>query len=172
MGESPVNGCGHAAAILVTPERYSQGVDVEIAALRASLGYGDKGDHAMPIDQSDPRVSNAAGSDRRAWPLTVVGAADLVTGARRVRLVSEIDGFRYWAGQSLVLKLPLSSGEAALRHFRVREFDAVEERLEIDFDLLGDCRALEWLRAATIGDQLIAETPPSRPMAVDPCLAA
>jgi hypothetical protein len=126
----------------------------------------------MPIDQSDLRVLSAAGPDRRAWPLTVVGAADLATGSRRVRLVSEIDGFRYWTGQPLVLRLPFSQGESALRHFRVREFDAVEERLEIDFDLLGDHRALEWLRAAAIGDQLIAETPPSRPVVVDPCMAA
>lgn len=124
----------------------------------------------MPIDQSDLHVSAPARPDRRVWPLTVVDAADLATGSRRVRLVSELDGFRYRSDQPLVLRLPL--GEAALQHFRVRGFDAVEERLEIDFDLRGDRRALAWLRAAAIGDQLIAETPRSCPVGAAACLAA
>jgi len=102
-------------------------------------------------------------TDRRAWPLTVVDATDSAAGQRRVRLVSEIDGFRLAPGQPLVLRLPCS--EAVLSQFRVCGFDAVEERLDLEFDLSGDRRVLQWLRAARIGDQLIAETPRT-------CLAA
>ena len=96
-------------------------------------------------------------TDRRAWPLTVVGATDSGGGRRRVRLVSEIDGFRLAPGQPLVLRLPCS--QAVLSQFRICGFDAVEERLDVEFDLSGDGRVLNWLRAARIGDQLIAETP-------------
>jgi NADPH-dependent ferric siderophore reductase len=127
---------------------------------------------AMPIATNPLRASIAAGSGLRIWTLTVVDAADLTAGRRRMRLVSEIDGFRYQPGQPLVLRLPFSNGEAALRHFRVREFDAVEERLEVDFDLRGDRRTLKWLRGARIGDQLIAETPSPRLVSGDACLAA
>jgi hypothetical protein len=108
----------------------------------------------------------------RTWLLTVVDAADPAGGRRRVRMVSEIDGFRYAPGQRLVLRLPASRGEAALSHFQVCGFDAIEERLDVDFDLRGERRALEWLRAASIGDQLIAETPRSCPADAAACLAA
>ena len=85
--------------------------------------------------------------------LTVVGAVDLPDGRRRLRLVSEIDGFTWAPGQRLALRL----GEVDLPACRVLDFDPVEERLEIDFIVLGDTPATRWLRAAALGDQLIAE---------------
>jgi NADPH-dependent ferric siderophore reductase len=96
---------------------------------------------------------------QNAWRLTVVDALDLTPGTRRVRLVSELDGFVYTSGQPLLLKLPRRGGESALSDYRVCAFDAEEERLEVDFVLRGDNPATRWVRAASHGDCLIAESP-------------
>lgn len=111
---------------------------------------------------TDPRTApglTAANPHRRSWPLTVVEAFNLTSRRLRVRLVSEIDGFSYDDGQQLSLRLPHGDGAAALCCYSIHAFDAVEERLEIDFVVEGDSLATQWLRAATIGDQLIAELP-------------
>jgi NADPH-dependent ferric siderophore reductase len=94
-------------------------------------------------------------SSRMVWPLTVVDAFYVTPRKRRVRLVSELDGFSYRPGQSLLLTLPHAEG--ALRHFSVRDFDPVEERLDIDFVLRGESPATDWVRQAKLGDSLVAE---------------
>ena len=99
---------------------------------------------------------------RRVWPMTVVDAHYLTPRKRRVRLVSEFDGFSYRPGQSLVLMLPHAEGVSPLRHYSVRAFDVVEQRLDVDFILRGETPATQWVRAATLGDRLIAESPRGR----------
>ncbi|MFI4976499.1 MAG: siderophore-interacting protein [Caulobacterales bacterium] len=94
---------------------------------------------------------------RNVWPLTVVDAFDLECGTRRLRLVSEVDGFRYLPGQRLALRLPHASGESPLPFYTVTGFDAVEERLEIDVAVRDDSPAARWVRAARLGDPVIAE---------------
>ncbi len=100
---------------------------------------------------------------RRVWPMTVVDAHYLTPRKRRLRLVSEVDGFSYRPGQSLFLMLPHADGVSPLRHYSIRDFDAVEERLDVDFVLRGDTPATRWVRAAELGERLIAESPRGRP---------
>src|SRR5438477_4137631 len=104
-------------------------------------------------DHSPTSVQTFAGSPRRVWPMTVVDAFYVTPRKRRVRLVSEFDGFAYRPGQSLVLLLPQADGAAALRHYAVRDFDAVEQRLDVDFLLRGDGPATQWVRDAALGHQ-------------------
>jgi NADPH-dependent ferric siderophore reductase len=88
--------------------------------------------------------------------LTVVDAFELSGGRRRLRLVSEVDGFTWAPGQRLALELA-GGASVDLPPHRVRDFDPVEERLEIDFILHGDSPGTRWVRAAALGDRLIAE---------------
>lgn len=90
---------------------------------------------------------------KQAWPLTVVDAFYVGPTRRRVRLVSDVDGFTYRPGQNLLLMLP----DGALRRFCVRAFDPVEERLDVDFVLRGDTPTTQWARAAKHGDQVTAQ---------------
>jgi NADPH-dependent ferric siderophore reductase len=95
---------------------------------------------------------------QNAWWLTVVDAFDVAPDRRRVRLVSELDGFAYASSQSLALRLPHLGAEAALRDFSVCAFDAEEECIELDFILRRESPATAWVRAASLGDHLIAES--------------
>jgi NADPH-dependent ferric siderophore reductase len=108
------------------------------------------------------QTSAFARRSRRVWPMTVVDAFFLTPRKRRLRLVSELDGFSHKPGQSLVLMLPHADGVTPLRHYSVRDFDAEEQRLEIDVTLKGETWAAQWVRGAVLGDRLIAETPRGR----------
>ncbi|MFI4936435.1 MAG: siderophore-interacting protein [Caulobacterales bacterium] len=104
-----------------------------------------------------------ARAHRPTWPLTVVGAADLTPRMRRVSLVGEsLTGFAYRPGQDLALMLPDARGQVARRHYTIRRFDPVEQRLEIDVVLHGQSPGAEWARGARIGDPLIAQGPRGR----------
>lgn len=110
-------------------------------------------------DLSKTPATFASRPGQRLWPLTVVDAFNVTPRMRRVRVVSDLDGFTYMPGQSLVLSLPQVGGEAALRHYTIRAYDPVEQRLDIDFVLHGDSPATNWVRAAKFGDQITAQGP-------------
>ena len=97
-----------------------------------------------------------------AWPLTVIGAANITPRMRRVRFVGEVpQGFAWRPGQDVVLSLPTPDGEAR-RHYTIRSFDPVEQIFEIDFVLHGDSPATRWARGAEMGDIIQAQGPRGR----------
>ena len=100
--------------------------------------------------------------EKATWPLTVVATHDVTPRMRRVSLVGEdMSAFAYRPGQDLVLALP-QPGEAARRHYTIRAFDPVEQRLEIDVVMHGDNPGPAWARNARIGDTLEAVGPRGR----------
>ncbi len=97
-----------------------------------------------------------------AWPLTVIGAANVTPRMRRVRFVGEVpQGFAWRPGQDLVLTLPTPDGEAR-RHYTIRAYDPVEQIFEIDIVLHGDSPATRWARGAVMGDVIQAQGPRGR----------
>ncbi|MFO1013233.1 MAG: siderophore-interacting protein [Caulobacteraceae bacterium] len=109
-----------------------------------------------------PRSFMAPRPQQPVWALTVVDAFDVSPRMRRVRLVGEdMRAFDYWPGQDLVLNIPTADGPAR-RHYTIRSYDPVEQRLDIDFVLHGDSPAVRWAKTAAIGSALAVNGPRGR----------
>lgn len=109
-----------------------------------------------------PRAFMAARPPQPVWALTVVDAFDVTPRMRRVRLVGDdMRAFDYRPGQDLVLNIPTADGPAR-RHYTIRSYDPVEQRLDIDFVLHGDSPAVRWAKGAVVGSALAVNGPRGR----------
>jgi NADPH-dependent ferric siderophore reductase len=96
-----------------------------------------------------------------AWRLTVVEGALTTPRTMSVSFAgAALDDLAWNAGQDLVLNLPQPNGEAARRHYTIRDLKA--GRLVIDFVLHGDSPATRWARGANAGDALDVQGPRGR----------
>src|ERR1700722_14508142 len=83
----------------------------------------------------------------QTWSLSVATSRDVSPRSREVSLVGEnLGAFTYRPGQDVVLSIPLDAARAARRHYTIRRFDPVEQRLDIQFVLHGDAPATRWAK--------------------------
>jgi len=100
---------------------------------------------------------------RQAWTFSLRSGRDLNPRMREVSLIGEnLAGFTYRPGQDVVLNIPLDADRAARRHYTIRRFDPVEQRLDIQFVLHGASPATQWAKDARPGDVILAEGPRGR----------
>jgi NADPH-dependent ferric siderophore reductase len=96
----------------------------------------------------------------QARRMMVAGISSVTDRMRRVSLVSDdLEDFRWSPGQDMVLELPLTTGEAARRHYTIRHYDEAEQRIDVDMVLHGDGASSQWLDRVRTGDKLIAVGP-------------
>jgi NADPH-dependent ferric siderophore reductase len=111
-----------------------------------------------------PRLAMALG--RPPLPtlaLTVATTAPVTPRMRRVSLVGDDLAAMMWRpGQDLVLAIPQDDGQVARRHYTIRGFDEVEQRIDIDFVLHGDSPAVRWAMSVRTGDAITAHGPRGR----------
>jgi NADPH-dependent ferric siderophore reductase len=95
------------------------------------------------------------------WRLEVIDRAPVTPRMLRVRFAgAELETWR--PGQDLVLSLPQPGGEPARRHYTIRNYDAEEGRIDIDFVLHGDSPATRWAKQAELGQQIDVQGPRGR----------
>ncbi len=87
---------------------------------------------------------------------TVASAQALTPRMTRVRLVDEsLAGLSAIPGQTLKIYVPdLASGRPVARDYTVRDFNAAQPRLDIDFVLHGEGPAVSWARRVQPGETL------------------
>jgi NADPH-dependent ferric siderophore reductase len=65
----------------------------------------------------------------------------------------------YMAGQDLMLRVPRGDGKVTNRRYTIRSFDAALPDVTIDVSLHGKGPGTDWIRAASVGDQIDAIGP-------------
>jgi NADPH-dependent ferric siderophore reductase len=111
-----------------------------------------------------PRLAMALG--RPSLPtlaLTVATTGPVTPRMHRVSLVGDdLQAMMWRPGQDLVLAIPQGNDEVARRHYTIRGFDEIEQRIDIDFVLHGDSPAVRWATSVRTGEAITAHGPRGR----------
>ena len=106
--------------------------------------------------------------DLPEWDLTVLSAADIAPGMRRVVLTAPgLAQMDYRPGQAFCLQMPLPEGGTGRRDYTIRALDRKRAELSIDFVLHGDTPSPSWARTVRPGASIKARGPRGRTV-VDP----
>jgi NADPH-dependent ferric siderophore reductase len=74
---------------------------------------------------------------------------------RRVQLTSpDLSGFDYLAGQDMALTFRRDGFPPVRRRYTIRQYDAHQQRLDLDFVLHGDGPGMRWAQAARPGESI------------------
>jgi NADPH-dependent ferric siderophore reductase len=97
---------------------------------------------------------------RRVWPLTVVSKTRIAPRMTRVSFVGpDLDELVWKRGQDVVLEIPQGAGGFARRHYTIRNHNAENRTLDIDFVLHGEGASGPWLDGLKSGDAVNAVGP-------------
>lgn len=121
----------------------------------------------MATDRLLDMVGQAGGplADTSLWHLEVVGVSEVGPDFRRMTLTAPgLDGFCYKAGQDLMFRVPRPDGATTNRRYTIRAFDASRAEATIDVSLHGAGPGTDWVRRATVGDQIDAIGPRGKVM--------
>lgn len=97
-----------------------------------------------------------------AWDLEVVEARQITPRMRRVTFTGNLAGLVWRPAQDFALMIPQADGTFARRHYTIRAFDPLTQRLDIDFVIHHDSPAVRWAHSAAPGDRLLANGPRGR----------
>ncbi len=99
-------------------------------------------------------------ADAKLWQLEVIESEPLSPNLQRVLLTaSDLDGFRYVAGQDLMLRVPQAQERVVNRRYTIRSFDVARSAVTLDVSLHGLGPGTDWVRAARVGDRIDAIGP-------------
>ena len=99
-------------------------------------------------------------ADATLWRLEVIEAGALTPTLHRVVLTAPgLDGLRYVPGQDLMLRVPQGGDRVVNRRYTIRSFDATLAAVIMDVSLHGAGPGTDWIRGASIGDQIEAIGP-------------
>ena len=85
----------------------------------------------------------------------VTSTASLTPHMQRIELTAaELDGFRYMAGQDVMLLVAADGHKPVRRRYTIRYLDAAARILTIDVVLHGDGPGERWVRSARPGDRI------------------
>jgi NADPH-dependent ferric siderophore reductase len=97
---------------------------------------------------------------RRVWPLTVVRKTRIAPRMTRVSFAgSDLDELVWKRGQDVVLEIPNSDGGFARRHYTIRNHNAENRTMDIDFVLHGEGASGPWLDGLKCGHEINAVGP-------------
>jgi NADPH-dependent ferric siderophore reductase len=116
----------------------------------------------MTADRMLDMVGRPAGplADASLWRLQVVDVATLAPGlARMIVTAPGLETLRYTAGQDLMFRVPRADGTITNRRYTIRRVDASRREVTIDVSLHGAGPGTDWIRNATVGDQIDAIGP-------------
>jgi len=118
------------------------------------------------LDMTPDRMLDLVGlpggplADATLWRLEVIEAGALTPTLHRVVLTAPgLDGLRYVPGQDLMLRVPQGGDRVVNRRYTIRSFDATRAAVIMDVSLHGAGPGTDWIRGASIGDQIEAIGP-------------
>lgn len=106
-------------------------------------------------------VGQAGGplADANLWHLKVLDTGLLSPAIHRMVLTAPgLEDLQYVAGQDLMLRVP-RDGKVTNRRYTIRSFDAARPSVTIDVSLHGAGPGTDWIRAASVGDEIDAIGP-------------
>jgi NADPH-dependent ferric siderophore reductase len=99
-------------------------------------------------------------ADASLWHLKVVDVSEVGPDFRRLTFTAPgLEGLAYAAGQDLMFRVPRSDGGVTNRRYTMRGFDASRGEVTVDISLHGAGPGTDWVRQASVGDQIDAIGP-------------